>query len=369
MPPPDPNLPPWKRLKPLPIVFVVGLFALVWWRGEDNEERRKRRGFEPVQVIGKHTVFQGKTMGTTFRVKLSGKLPETHGRALLSAVNEELEAVNAAMSTYQPTSELSRFNALAVNESLTLSPPTAAVLTLSLAVGVKSAGAFDVTVGPLVNAWGFGAKGTQKAPDDATLKALRRTVGAQRVLQFTPKSRVVSKKVPGVALDFSAVAKGFAVDKVAERLVREGVPGFMVEVGGEVRTHGKRADKQPWRIGIEQPNPAGGGVAQIVVLEDRALATSGDYRNYREVDGARVSHTIDPRTGRPITHKLASVSVLAATCAEADAWATTLNVLGPEAGLALADELNLAAFLLIRGNDGNFKQRTSKAWPVTQPLE
>ena len=361
---PDPNLPPWKRLKPLPVIFVVGLFAMVWWRGQQHETKRAERRVSAVQVVDKHTVLQGKTMGTTFRVKLAGVIPETHSQALLDAVQAELDAVDAAMSTYKATSELSQFNGLQVGAAQILSQPTADVLTLALRVGAKSDGAFDVTVGPLVEAWGFGPKGVQRVPDDATLTALRGAVGAARVLRFDPKTRALSKTTAGVHLDFSAIAKGYGVDRVAARLTKEGVPGFMVEVGGEVRTHGRRADKKPWRIGIERPNPAGGGVAQVVVVQEQALATSGDYRNYREANGVRISHTIDPRTGRPIGHGLASVSVLAASCAEADAWATALNVLGPEAGLALADREGLAAYLLIRSKDGAFVGRASQAWPV-----
>ena len=363
MPPPDPTQPPWQRLRPLPVIFVIGLFALVWWRGQGAKEQARSRQVDAVQTEAGHTILQGRTMGTTFRVKLAGLIPERHGRAMLAVVQAELDKVDAAMSTYKPTSELSRFNQLPKGGELVFSPETAEVMALALRVGAASGGAFDVTVGPLVEAWGFGPSRPRQDPDAATLTALRARVGASTVLRFDPKTRAIRTLVPGVHLDFSAIAKGYAVDKVAARLQAEGVPGFMVEVGGEIRTHGARADKKPWRIGIEQPNPAGAGLAQVVEVTERALATSGDYRNYRERDGVRLSHTIDPRTGEPITHGLASVSVLAKTCAEADAWATAINVLGPEAGLALAEREGLAAFLLIRRADGTFAGRSSAAWP------
>ncbi|MCO4761668.1 MAG: FAD:protein FMN transferase [Myxococcales bacterium] len=363
MPPPDPNVPPWKKLRPLPVVFVLGLFFLVWWRGQTNEQAQNKRRVEPVQTQGKHTLLRGQTMGTTFTVKLSGVLPEPHSQALLGAVRQELGAVDKAMSTYKPDSELSRFNQLLTDGSLVLSEQTTEVLQLALTIGKDSGGAFDVTVGPLVRAWGFGAKSTNKGPDEATIAKLKALTGAAEQMQFDPKTRALRKKTAGVEVDFSAIAKGYGVDRVAERLIKEGVPGFMVEVGGEVRTFGKRADDKPWRIGIEQPNPAGGGIATVVTLGNLSLATSGDYRNYREVNGKRVSHTIDPRTGHPIAHKLASVSVLAKSCARADAWATALNVLGPTEGLALANKLDLAAYFLVRQPDGQFAGSQSAKWP------
>ncbi len=367
MPPPDPNLPPWKRVKTLPVVFVLALFALVWWRGNADRARKTAAASAGFQTEQGMTVLRGPIFGTRYMVKVGAALPDARAKALKVAVDAELQRVDVLMSTYKPDSELSRFNALPPGKDMTLSKPTAEVLALALQVGRESLGAFDVTVGPLVDAWGFGAGKRAppgQAPDAATLARLKGLIGGREVLHFDPETRVAHKKKAGVRVDLSAVAKGYGVDRVVARLQREGVANALVEVGGEVRTLGQRPDGEPWRLGIEQPDPAGGGVARVVALRDRALATSGDYRNFREVDGKRVSHTINPVTGRPITHRLASVSVLAATCAKADAWATALNVLGPDQGMKLAEARDMPVFMLVRDDKGAFVGRASKDWPA-----
>lgn len=301
---------------------------------------------------------RGDIFGTTYAVKVVGG--ELSGPALDTAVREALEAVDDTMSTYDPESDLSRFNAAPLGTSVSMDPLVFEVLALSAKVVEESDGAFDPTVGPLVRAWGFGPdEATAKAPDVA---ALRDQVGWDK-LEIDADGHTLTKAHAGQELDLSAVAKGYAVDRVAMALEAAGSERYMVEVGGEVRAAGLSPQGRPWRIGIERPDPSTRALHAAVELRDRAMATSGDYRNYREVEGRRVSHTIDPRTGRPIEHGLASVTVLADTCAEADAWATALNVLGPDAGLATARRVGLDAYLIVRSGSG-FEVRATPDFPL-----
>ncbi|MDP6979921.1 MAG: FAD:protein FMN transferase, partial [Myxococcota bacterium] len=229
-------------------------------------------------------------------------------------------------------------------------------------VSRDSGGAFDVTVGPLVAAWGFGA--TDRAPEppsDAEREALEERVGFAK-LRVDPEGNTLSKLHPDVSCDLSAVAKGYGVDRIALLLERKGHRDHLVEIGGELRAKGTRLDGRVWRVGIERPDALTRTSREIIDLRNISLATSGDYRDYYEVDGRRISHTIDPRAGHPIDHRLASVSVLHPQAAWADALATTLNVLGPHAGFRFAEERNLAALLLLREGDGEFHDLATSAW-------
>lgn len=311
-------------------------------------------------------VLQGPTMGTYYRVRA---LADSGDReAIRALVQQRLDAVDRRMSTYREDSEISRFNRLAAGESFVFSEESWAVLELAWRVRQETGGAFDPTVGPLVDAWGFGAPGRDLAPippADDDLIALQQAVGG---VELSSTDRRLLKLTAGAALDLSAVAKGWAVDRVSEALLQAGYPNHLVEVGGEIRTTGHSPVGDPWRIAIEQPPPrladsdsdshlatpvAGTPPAlqRILPITDGALATSGDYRNYWERDGLRYSHTIDPRTGRPVEHSLASASVFHTSCAVADAHATALMVLGPEDGLQWADENGIAALLLIYRGD------------------
>jgi len=230
----------------------------------------------------------------------------------------------------------------------------------------QTGGAFDATVGPLVNLWHFGPeRNGGSVPSDSQIAENRERVGYQRV-QARLDPPALKKSRPDVEVDLSAIAKGFGVDKVAEYLDRRGAEGYMVEIGGEVRTRGRRGDGSPWKIGVVKPadDPAGGQslVQRVLPLGDDALATSGDYRNFFEQDGTRYSHTIDPRTGRPVEHQLASVTVVGPTCMQCDALATALMVLGPEAGYNLAVDRALAVLFVVRDGD-RFSER---ATPVFQ---
>ena len=307
-------------------------------------------------------VLQGPTMGTHYRVRA---IAETGDReAIRGLVEGRLDAVDRAMSTYREDSEISRFNRLAAGESLVFSEDTWAVLELAWRVREESGGAFDPTVGPLVDAWGFGAPGRNAEPmppGEDELTQLRQGVGA---IELSSKDRRILKLEAHTALDLSAIAKGWAVDRVSEDLTNAGYSNHLVEIGGEVRTAGHSSTGDPWRIAIERP-PAQADTSgaegpnetqppdlqQVLEFTAGALATSGDYRNYWERDGTRYSHTIDPRTGRPVEHALASASVVHGTCALADAYATALMVLGPNDGLQWANQNDIAAVLLVYRED------------------
>jgi len=293
------------------------------------------------------SALRGTGLGTTWSVKIAGDLTADQEEAAAREVARRIERVDEAMSTWRPDSELSRFNRYRETTPFPLSPDVLANFEIALETSAASGGALDVTVGPLVDAWGFGSAGRSQGPDDATLARLRAHTG-YRKLHLDLAAGTLSKDDPEIACDLSAVAKGYAVDEVARGLEALGHGAFLVEIGGELRARGERPGGGPWRVAIEAPDATVRRVHRVVALHDMAMATSGDYRNYYERDGRRISHTIDPRTGRPITHRLASVTVLHREAARADAWATALDVLGPDEGYAVALREGLAAYLIER---------------------
>ncbi|MCG8461365.1 MAG: FAD:protein FMN transferase [Holophagales bacterium] len=309
--------------------------------------------------------FRGSTMGTYYVVKVvrpvEEALDDPAQEDLLGRIEERLEGVNRRMSTYLEESELSRLNAHLSTDPFPLSAATFEVVSAAVELGKLTGGALDPTVGPLVNAYGFGPGVGGEAvarPSPEELAALRQRVGLH-LLELDPPGSRVSKLAPELYVDLSSLAKGYAVDQVANTLVAEGFGSIMVEVGGEVRTAGVNLSGGPWRVGIERPADGGGDVQRIVSLQGLAMATSGDYRNYREEQGVRISHIIDPRSGRPVDHRLASVTVVDRTCMRADALATALMVMGPEDGLAWAEEQELAALFLVREGDGFTERATT----------
>ena len=305
--------------------------------------------------------FQGSTMGTYFVVKLvepaERELSAEAQEQLMEEIEQSLGHVDQLMSTYREDSELSLFNASSSTEALPISAQTATVLATALEVAESTHGALDITVGPLVNAWGFGPDFDEPpVMDEPRLSELRARVGYHHL---SLGSESVTKARPDLYVDLSSLAKGFAVDQVVVRLTELGHTDLMVEVGGEVRASGLNLQGEVWRLGIERPASEPGRVQRIVGLADSAMATSGDYRNYRERNGVRLSHIIDPRTGRPIGHRLASVSVIHRSCMRADALSTALMVLGPEEGLSYADREGLAALFLVRDGE-TFQEIPSK---------
>jgi thiamine biosynthesis lipoprotein len=301
-------------------------------------------------------------MGTRYTVKVVP--PETATltpEQLETEISAELDDVNASMSTWLDDSEISRFNRHG-DEPFAAGDELMTVMLEAERVSVLSGGAFDITVGPLVDAWGFGPTEVAGPPTTDTIDALLQATGFE-LLEIDPTDMTLEKLRPTLRCDLSAIAKGYGVDRVAGRLLELGLTDFMVEIGGEVRAAGRNPDGELWRIGIERPELTRGNLWGSVELDNAAMATSGDYRNFYLRDGVRVSHTLDPRIGRPITHDLASVSVIHSSCMTADAFATAINVLGPVEGRALVEREGLAALFLIRRPDGGFDEWASPSWP------
>lgn len=310
--------------------------------------------------------FSGETMGSTYSVKVARPPRDLAPETIQDAIQARLDRVEALMSTYRPGSELSRFNASQSDAPFPLSEETFAVFAMAQRVSAESGGAFDVTVGPLVNAWGFGPNRPADPPSDAQIDELRARVN-YHLIELDATSRTIRKPRPDIYCDLSAIAQGFGSDEVAEALDALGVENYMVDVSGDVRARGTNGQHKPWSIGIERPiDGIERSVQRIVPLADMAMTTSGDYRNYREIDGKRVSHEIDPHTGRPIAHDLASATVFHPVCAMADAYDTALIVLGEEAGMALADKLGLPVFMIVRTPNG-FEERTNAAFDTVFP--
>jgi thiamine biosynthesis lipoprotein len=313
--------------------------------------------------------FSGPTMGTSYSVKLVAPplTPDARAR-IAAAIRDRLAVVDRLMSTWNPDSELSRFNRHGDLSPFRVSPPTLEVFRIARSVSVLSSGALDVTAGPLIAAWGFGAGASSREPPSAAeLARLSPRVGWQRV-RIDPASSSLVKTHPETTCDLSAVAKGYAVDLVGRELAALGYADFLVEVGGELKARGHNARGEPWRVAIESPDARGGaGIARTVRLRDQAVATSGDYRDFHERDGVRISHIIDPRSGRPIEHGLASVSVVDDAAARADGLATALMVLGPEKGWELAVREGLAAYFMVRDVDGTLTARATPGFEALDP--
>lgn len=311
----------------------------------------------------------GTTMGTEYTVRVVEPTGELDLTVLQQQIDRRLEAISRQMSTYLPDSEISRFNRYEGRDWFPVSAEFVRVVAAGLEVSRSTQGAFDVTVGPLVNLWGFGPAGRPAVvPADEAIADCRARVGYDR-LEVRAEPPALRKRQADLYVDLSAIAKGFAVDEVAGLLEQNGVRGYMVEIGGEVRTRGRKPDGGSWRIGIERPVATAREIQWVVELDDRSLATSGDYRNFFEQQGRRYSHEIDPRTGRPVEHGLVSVSVLAGDCMTADAWATALIVLGPEAALPTAQRHGLDVLCMIRTQDGWLEQSTPGFAARLRPVE
>ncbi|MBC7165055.1 MAG: FAD:protein FMN transferase [Roseovarius sp.] len=290
--------------------------------------------------------LNGPTMGTRWSALFfaePGFDPAPVHAALQSAVDE----VDAQMSTWNAGSDLMRLNAAPVGERVALPHHLGAVLRLGLEIGRASNGAFDIGMGDAVTAWGFGPKAAAPAAIRAAMDAPHRP--AHEVLEIDHGH--VRKSAP-VALDLNGIAKGYGVDRLAETLRDHGIAAALVGIDGEMRATGLRPDGEAWTIAVEAPDPQCRAPHSILALQDAAVATSGDYRHWIEVQGKRLSHTMDPKRGAPLIAAPASVTVVARTCAEADAWATALMVLGPEAGAALAGQRGLDALFLLRDSEG-----------------
>ena len=309
--------------------------------------------------------FRGETMGSFYTLKIAHQGSDGMLLAAHAAVRNALDGVDLAMSTHRPDSELSRFNAHAHSTPYAVSAPLLEVLQLAAAASTATAGAFDVTVAPLVDAWGFGPARGPRNVDDATVRSLEARVGFAQ-LAVDPGTRTVRKLHPAVRADLSGIAKGYGVDRAAAALDALGVGDYMIEAGGEVRVRGTNGGGAPWQIAIEQPDAVPQRPRIVLGLRDTAIATSGDYRIYYVRDGRRYCHEIDPATGRPMESGIASVSVVAPQCAVADALGK-LIVRPIEQAYALATAHGLAAYFVLRGPGGRLHDVMTPAFAALQP--
>lgn len=301
--------------------------------------------------VSEQLSLHGQTMGTTWNVLVVS--PENiDAESLQLAINKRLQEINQLMSTFISDSEISQFNQQQTTQWVAVSSDLVKVVSMATAISEKTQGGFDITVGPLVNLWGFGTtdNAIDKIPKAALLKNTQKRIGYENLLyRTTPPA--LKKIVPELYVDLSSIAKGFAVDELASLLKQQGANDFLIEIGGEMFAQGLSSRNDNWTIGIEKPVSGQRNVQQIVSLVDGAMATSGDYRNYFKLQGKRYSHILDARTGYPVTHQLASVSVFHQSAAQADAWATALMIMGEAEGFKLAQEFELAAYFIYKEND------------------
>ncbi|MFO8141126.1 MAG: FAD:protein FMN transferase [Marinobacter sp.] len=305
--------------------------------------------------------ISGGIFGTTYHINVV--LPEDEERlqTLAQGIQNELEQVDAAMSTWKDDSELSRLNQKqAQSEWTTLSQPLFEVIQRAQEISELTDGAFDVTIGPVVNLWGFGpdARPTE-VPSDSELDGLLAVTG-YRYLELDATALAVRSEKPQY-IDLSGIAKGYGVDVIARYLDSEGVGAYLVEIGGEVRVNGRKPGGEAWRLAIEEPSEQARQVNKVVAMDRQAMATSGDYRNYYESNGQRYSHTIEPSTGKPVSNNLASVTVIADDSMTADALATAFTVMGYERAMSLATRENIPAYFIVRG-DGRFEVHQTPAF-------
>jgi thiamine biosynthesis lipoprotein len=303
--------------------------------------------------------LSGPTMGTTYNIKYIVQPDIPSAEAIQTEVDRLLEEVNDQMSTYRKDSELSRFNQYQGSEPFTVSEQTATVVKEAIRLNQLTEGALDVTVGPLVNLWGFGPEARPEVvPSDAELAERKAKTG---IHHLSVQGNQLIKTLPNLYVDLSTIAKGWGVDVVADYIQSQGIHNYMVEVGGEIRLKGVNREGIPWRIAVEKPSVEERAIQEIIEPGDMAIATSGDYRNYFERDGVRYSHIIDPTTGKPIANKVVSVTVLDKSSMTADGLATGLMVLGDVKGMEVANQNNIPVLMIVKTDDG-FKELVSKAY-------
>ena len=315
-------------------------------------------------------VVSGETMGTYYRVTVVHDArqgaPAFDVAALQLQVEQRLLALTNTFSTYEPDSELSRFNQRPAPACQQVSTDLAQVVELSLAIHEQSGGAFNPALGPLIARWGFDSAERGRNWQPPGIDELRELMASTELgaLGLRPGGELC--KARDLSLNFSAIAKGFGVDALATELERMGISRYLVDIGGELRASGSNPDGKPWRLAVEQPVMQGGQVLDVLELVDGAVATSGDYRNFIDYEGRRFGHTLDPRTGSPVTHELRSVTVVTDSAAQADAWATAFMVLGPGEAASLAEATGLAVLLVeddtSAGEDGVYRRWYSQGF-------
>lgn len=318
----------------------------------------------PVMALDEYR-FTGRTMGTTYQVKVVAETLKDNA-GIQAQMNARLEQINQSMSTYRPQSEISRFNALTTTpQPFRISGDFLKVMLAGRQIHKMTQGAWDGTISPLVVLWGFGnAAPITKIPDPKVIAQTMEQVGFDGIgILAKASDGFLEKRRKGVSLDLGSIAKGYGVDQLAKLLYRLGFNRFLVEIGGEVYASGKRLDGRQWRVGINQPRKGGAvnAVYKVVPLENRAMATSGDYRNFVQIDGRYYSHIIDPHTGFPVNNGVVSVSVIAENCTLADGLATALMVMGPQSGIALLNNTHgVEGLIVVRQSDGVLQNHWSR---------
>jgi thiamine biosynthesis lipoprotein len=320
-------------------VAIISVLLLIYWQRSQPEVH----------------ALEGFTMGSGWSVKLVAP-PGTDLAALQVSIERRFQDLDQQLSGYREGTGLSQVNAAKPGVWVEMGPDLAVVLRAGLDLHRRTGGAFDMTVRPLVLLWGFGAAAPrERPPTDEEIAAARARLGSDH-FELSADNRHI-RRSGDVALDVDAIAPGHAADVIAALLSARGYDDHLVEVGGELRASGQRPDGSGWRVGIERPQMARGDIAQVIEVSGQSIATSGDYRDYFELAGVRYSHTLDPVTGRPVDHGLASVTVLAPTTLAADGYATALMVMGPEKGMAFAEQNGFAVFMIVRGPDGRYSER------------
>ena len=298
------------------------------------------------------TVLEGKTMGTFWRVSVM-HLDTARADELRGKIQSQLDADDQLLSTYKNDSALMRFNLSTSTSLWPVSEAMADIVTESMRVGYKTNGAMDVTVGPLVNLWGFGPEQQPvQIPSQEQIDAMKAKTGLQHLTVINQShQQYLQKDLPDLYVDLSTVGEGYAADHLARLMEQEGISRYLVSVGGALNSRGMNGEGQPWRVAIQKPTDKENAVQAVVDINGHGISTSGSYRNYYELDGKRLSHVIDPQTGRPIEHNLVSVTVIAPTALEADAWDTGLMVLGPEKAKEVVRREGLAVYMITKEGD------------------
>lgn len=331
-------------------VLLIAIMAFYFWRSNPSGDTES----EQAEIASGKVTLAGKTMGTTYTIVY---LDEAN-RDFQTSIDSLLLVFNQSLSTYVPDSELSKFN---LGDTLDFKLPYfLPVLEASKTVFEKTGGAFDPTVGPLVNLWGFGPEGPE-LKDSTDINLLLKLVGFEKI-EFDQNQ--LRKKIPGIYLDFSAIAKGYGVDVVGDYLQAKGIGNFLVEIGGELVARGVNEKGELWKVGVNRPEESANAseLISIIALQDRGMATSGNYRNYYMKDSVKISHTINPATGYPVNHNLLSATVLAKDCMTADAYATALMVMGTDKAIALDSALKeIEVFLVFSDSKGGFKTYASES--------
>jgi FAD:protein FMN transferase len=355
----------WRRFV-LPLLFVLALFVVLFLRRPDADPQSQNAPEASEQETLPTVVLRGQTMGTTYQIKLVLSEPNQSKQweGFQAQIDTKLEHINDLMSTYRPQSDISKLNRKADTEPVQLQEDFAQVVAAALRIGTATQGAFDLTLGPIIELWGFDkGQGRTTPPTKQEIVALKAFTGLDKISLVENK---LQKKDARVQINLSGIAKGYAVDAIGKLLHDARIKHFMVEIGGEILVQGQNAKGQPWRLGVNRPTPEAGRyeIIDTVELTSGGMATSGSYRNFFDKSGKRFHHIINPVTGAPVEHNLVSVTVLAPSCMEADGLATAAMVMGQAAFETTIQEKypNVAA-LFVHQKEQRFEMYKTSNFP------